>query len=573
MSRGIGSVTPPGPAACGNAAPPAQNATTQASLSQAGGGFTSGRFIIKVYRPNGGLLSPFTGATDPGGYFFLPAIPAGEPYRAVAVDTATGASRTFEGVSSTTGQPAYMFFDFSDATDTSIPFKIGDTVSNGVPRAGAGNLETPGAVDLYTFTGQANQRVIFELITRSADLFALEWTLKDPSGKVIFDMGMFSQPISTLPASGTYTLAVSEQYGTHTGTYSFRIFGIPASDEFTIGVGDVVSNGAPSAGAGNIEVPYVNDIYHISTGLSNRLRIEVLGRDPGLARIQCVLIDAAGIAVINQWLPAAGRTLVAYTPTVGPSAGPYTIYIGDDGIDGPDGGTGTYSFRVTAVPLPQQFAIIIGDTISDGAPNSGAGNIETPGAIDTYTFTATAGQQIFLDALSSSVSRGNLDWKIIDPNGTQLRTDAFFQDSGPITLSTTGTYSLSIFGTYDNDEVGTYSFKLWNVPAPQQFAIAIGDTVSNGAPAAGAGNIETPGVVDRYTFTATAGQQVNFDALSNSVGFTSLIWSILDSNGNLVGTTYYFSNTGPITLTAGGTYTLVVDASGDLVPTYSFKLR
>jgi len=47
-----------------------------------------------------------------------------------------------------------------------------------------------------------------------------------------------------------------------------------------------------------------------------------------------------------------------------------------------------------------------------------------------------------------------------------------------------------------------HTYHLSFAPAPQQFAISFGDTISNGVPAPGAGNLEVPGAVDIYTFDA-----------------------------------------------------------------------
>ena len=44
--------------------------------------------------------------------------------------------------------------------------------------------------------------------------------------------------------------------------------------------------------------------------------------------------------------------------------------------------------------------------------------------------------------------------------------------------------------TSDNTHVGTYGFRLFTTPAAQRFSYALGQTVSNGVPAAGAGNLE-----------------------------------------------------------------------------------
>ena len=76
---------------------------------------------------------------------------------------------------------------------------------------------------------------------------------------------------------------------------------------------------------------------------------------------------------------------------------------------------------------------------------------------------------------------------------------------------------------------------LWNVPVPTPVAIAIGNTVSNGVPVAGAGNLETPGSSDVYTFSATANQVVNFDGLNPcGFGFPDLRWSVTGPSGQVV---------------------------------------
>ena len=77
------------------------------------------------------------------------------------------------------------------------------------------------------------------------------------------------------------------------------------------------------------------------------------------------------------------------------------------------------------------------------------------------------------------------------------------------TLDRGGTYTITVAGIHNRR--GAYQFQVWDVPAPDQFAITIGDTVSDGAPGSGAGNLETPGVWDVYTFEANPGQVVYFD--------------------------------------------------------------
>src|SRR5260370_186513 len=75
-------------------------------------------------------------------------------------------------------------------------------------------------------------------------------------------------------------------------------------------------------------------------------------------------------------------------------SGTYTLVVGNPG----NPNTGTYRFTIWSVPTPDRFAISIGDTVTNGlvltngvvvtnAP--GAGNIETPGALDHYSTTVT----------------------------------------------------------------------------------------------------------------------------------------------------------------------------------------
>ena len=89
-------------------------------------------------------------------------------------------------------------------------------------------------------------------------------------------------------------------------------------------------------------------------------------------------------------------------------------------------------------------------------------------------------------------------------------------DAGAVQAYQEGYGTLTVDGN-GIDSVGLYSFQLLGAaPAPQQFGISFGDTVSDGVPAAGAGNLEAPGAVDIYTFDALAGQGAIFDWLSGS---------------------------------------------------------
>jgi hypothetical protein len=209
---------------------------------------------------------------------------------------------------------------------------------------------------------------------------------------------------------------------------------------------------------------------------------------------------------------------------------------------------------------PAAVIIAIGDIVNDA--------ISTVGEVDTYTFSATAGQKIFFDAQQSS-NQGSIYWRIEDAIGTLIDSSNGFSDSAVITLLTGGTYTLIVDGA--GEAIGTYRFKIWNVPPPDQFAINIGDIVTTDIPGVGAGRIEQPGVYDIYTFSATAGQKIFFDALQSS-NHGSIYWRIEDAIGTLIDSSNGFSDSAVITLLTGGTYTLIADGAGEAIGTYRFRL-
>jgi hypothetical protein len=140
-------------------------------------------------------------------------------------------------------------------------------------------------------------------------------------------------------------------------------------------------------------------------------------------------------------------------------------------------------------------------------------------------------------------------------------------DPGVYTLELGGTYTLTVYG--DGDTTGTYQFQVWDVPAPQTFDIGLGDTVAENTPGEGAGNIEMPGVQDRYTFTAQPGSIT----VTPLAGDFYLRWRIESEAGEVVYEGGRMTDQpAAVTLANAGTYTLVVYGEADTVGTYSIQL-
>jgi hypothetical protein len=223
------------------------------------------------------------------------------------------------------------------------------------------------------------------------------------------------------------------------------------------------------------------------------------------------------------------------------------------------------------VPADRNFTINIGDTITNGTPAAGAGNIETAGARDIYTFTALPGQIVYFEDRGSSNYR-NLRYDVYDSQGSFLFGEWLGgdQEVGRQVLSRGGTYTLVASGYWNN--TGTYQIKIWPV-SDQSFSFSIGDVVTNGSPAAGAGNLESPGFRDLYTFTASPSQLVYFEDRNGS-NPGNIRYDVYDQNWNLLFGEWLNGNNdvGLRRLTLGGTYHLAASGFWNNTGTYSFRV-
>ena len=373
-TTGMGAAPPSGGSGCGNAAGGGGGGLQVAAADGAQGS----RYVVKIFSPDGKTrLTPFTGATDPGGYFYIPIIPAGEPFKAVATDRWTGAAATFNGTGPALGEMTMMFFDFADVQQNLYNIAIGDTISNGVPAPGAGNIETPGGLDVYHFNAAAGQVVYFDVQQVDNSLGAVGWQLLAPDNQPVFDtcLGCGDVGVKTLTLGGRYTLLVGNDTDPVTGTYRFKLWPVPPPQQFAIAVGDTISNGVPGPGAGKIETPGVRDIYRFNAAAGQQVFVDVQDVANSVAGVQLELVDATGDPVFKSCLGCSNPGF-SCSLTVASIRSP----VGADRDDG----VGAYRFKLWPVPAPQQFAIAVGDTISTVCPALARATSRRPGcAIST----------------------------------------------------------------------------------------------------------------------------------------------------------------------------------------------
>ncbi|KAF0190265.1 MAG: protein containing ipt/tig domains (cell surface receptor), partial [Gammaproteobacteria bacterium] len=258
---------------------------------------------------------------------------------------------------------------------------------------------------------------------------------------------------------------------------------------------------------------------------------------------------STGTAIGRQFLTLTGT----YTVLLAPASGQ----------------TGSATVSLNAVP-PDATATI--------AANATPVPVTTtvPGQNMRLTFNGAANQRIDLLAQFSGLSGcPSFGVTILQPDGvTRLFSNTPGCGNGPLF---TGPLLLPVGGTYTimvnlvGNAVGSGTFTLYTVPPDATATIA-----ANGTPVSLTTTV--PGQNMSLTFSGTAGQRISlFAQFSGLGGCSSFGLTTLQPDG----ATQLFSNTGcgngplfmePLTLPAGGTYTIMVGFAGTNVGTGTFTL-
>jgi len=351
---------------------------------------------------------------------------------------------------------------------------------------------------------------------------------------------------------------------------SFNVGGIalggPSENQFPISIGDEVASDDTGSGKGVIETPGSKDIYTFTASPGQKVYIQIIEEPDTVGNISFVLTDDTGSNVFASCLQCGdpGSTTLD-------RGGEYSLVVGND--DATNQGSGPYHFKIWDVPAPQVFPINLSEPITKDNPGTGAGFIETPGALDVYTFALDSTQDVYFQVKEQPSTSALIGWQVTDEVGN-VKFDTCLQcgDPGLVTLDA-GSYTITV-GTGNNHGTGSYQIVAWSVAPPQEFEIKIGDSVSFDQPAPGAGNISSPGEFDIYTFTASAGQTIAL-SIEKAPNTTNLMnWKLVGEDG-----TEFFNNCmecgdpEPITFSQAGTYQIIVGSETNPgTGEYEFKL-
>jgi hypothetical protein len=489
------------------------------------------------------LKNTTTGATPASGYCWQ-----GNK----ELDNLPGGAYVLEwtGTSNASGPYSFQLMPVTvDAFDVTLPV----SVSNGVPAAGAGNLETVGAHDQYRFAVPAGGQSVY-LADQGCPSY-LQWTLTNTTTGLVPATGYCWQgnkELDNLPA-GAYVL---EWTGTSnaSGPYAFQLLPVTV-DAFDVTLPVSVSNGVPAAGAGNLETAGAHDQYRFTVPAGG----------------QTVFLADQGCPSYLQWtltntttglVPATGYCWQGNKQIDNLQAGTYVLeWTGTNNASGP------YSFQLMPVTV-DAFDITLPVSVSNGTPAAGAGNLETTGAHDQYRFTVPAGgQSVFL---ADQGCPDYMKWTLTNAaSNIQAATGLCWQGNKQIDNLPSGPYVLEWAGT--SNVSGSYAFQLMPVSV-DAFDITLPASVSNGTPAAGAGNLETTGAHDQYRFTVPAGGQSVFLATGQTCP-TYLQWTLKNATtGTMFGSGYCWQGNKELDNLPAGAYVLEWTGTNNASGAYAFQL-
>ena len=417
---------------------------------------------------------------------------------------------------------------------------------------GSGIVDTPGVEFFYTVDVEAGQELYFDGIESD---WNIKWNIYTPDDETLvgldYDVGRDLESF-TFDSAETYTVRIWGHLDA-IGAYAFQILDVPPISEPVLTLPDDAPDQLIGMGSREIETPGAEHLYTVDVEAGQTIYFDGIESDWNI-KWNIYTQDEETLVGLDY---DVGRDLEAFTFE---TAGTYTIRIW-----GHRDAVGLYSYQLWNVPAFDEPALIRPDDAHEQLLGTGAGEIESPGVEDLYTFEAETGQTIYFDGVESD---WNIKWNVYGQEGENLIGLDYdvSRDLEAITFEAGGEYTLRVWGHMD--AVGIYTFQLWDVPPPEQLELAS----SAGIWGTGSGKIESPGAEDLYVFNVNAGQTLFFDGLESD---WNIKWNIIGQEGeNLIGLDYDVSrDLEAITFEAGGEYTLRVWGHMDAIGTYAFEIR
>jgi hypothetical protein len=379
-----------------------------------------------------------------------------------------------------------------------------------------GSLDVPGETDRYTFSLTADQRLLFDALEGDT---GVHWSLDGPRGAEVTDRafdatGYWANPALDL-VPGDYTITVDGS-GDTTGSYAFQIHDLASAAILPLGT-PITETLDPGNGAA---------LYQFAAQAGDRIYFD---SQDYTGSVYYTLLDSFAQPVFADVF--SGNDLDVQTLTV---TGTYTLL-----VDG-------YFYQTDPATVTFSLQPVTDDSASLPLGTPVTGDIAHTGQQDHYDFSLSAPAVLYFDFLASD--NASLNVTLAGPRGIEMSGDLYSFSYEPMPVEVvSGDYTLTVDGW--QDATGDYSFRLLDVAAAAT-PLPLDTQVS--------GTLDPGSEVDLYQFSASAGDQLLFDS-QGLTGGTNTYWSLVDPFGRTVfENNYAGSDTGPWTLPASGTYTLLV---------------
>ncbi len=391
------------------------------------------------------------------------------------------------------------------------------------PTSVSGSVNPGDELAAYRIDGTAGERLQFQNVSTSSSDGT--WALFAENDQEVAGAELGYNFTANLTATGSYYLELN---GATTGEidYSFQIADVSDAPVATSGFGSEQS-GTLAGGASTTFT------FTASAGLP--IYFNAIDRSYTL---QATFTDPSGNTIFSN------NASYNEGPYVLTSSGTYTLTLSN-----PSGSTNPYDFNMLSLPDAAT-------SLALGATQTVGGTL-TPGTTSlVYSFLGAAGERIFLN---NEQNPGDpVYYRLIGPDNGQVFDIGSYSNSGPVSLTESGTYYLLVDG--ESSSPINYQFRLTDTAYSP---LALGTTVS--------GTLDVPSASDVYTFSGTASERIYFQAASESDGYYGASWALYGPNNQQVSSSYWW-NDFSATLPIDGTYTLVVSnyAYYSSSSTYSF---
>jgi hypothetical protein len=394
---------------------------------------------------------------------------------------------------------------------------LGDTV--------LGRITAPGEQDEFTFSGTAGQRLYFDPLQYSGDYYQWRMDVYSPSGLKVIDGATFGwdqNKLLTLLENGNYRVVVRTR-ADQVGSYGFSVINIGLVPVVPF---DVIVKGQLSPAS-------EDDVYRFTGNKGQKLYFDQLSKN---GTFDWVLYDAGNQAVIS-------RSNFSDMEVDLPSDGEYVLAIrGQGGLTD----ISDYSFKIVTPDLITQPLSLNGVV---------SGSIAEKGGQDTYTFTGSAGQQLFYDALGGA---SGLSVRVKDPTGRVVFDTFVSSDRGPdnsgLVLTMNGTYQVVVDGS--DESVGSYQFRFLDKGDAQEALLNTPIT----------GSYDNGGLGSKaYVLKISSAQRLFFDGQGGNG-----IWYLYKPNREPVG--YWYANSNYEGDLEAGDYLLVAQGNGGGVSSYGLQI-